>query len=434
MVSQTYSRRRLSIARSGEGDGRQRRHRPDYRIVLIVGILMLIGLVVMYAIGPQRANALNMPDSSTFFVKQFWSVLASIVFFAAISFVSVEFIRKHSYTGLWIGFLLCILLYLVGNVFHIDQLAQNTLGAYRWFNFGPIGTIQPSEVLKFTLLIYTAVFLGKRFREGEINNVRETILPITGVLGAALFIVAYLQKDMGTSIAIFAVVISMLIVSTVSWRIIGVILGVSLVAGVLLILIAPHRRERILTFLSSNSSNLVEDDEDGRDYHIKNAMIALGSGGLLGRGIGQSVQASGYLPEAVNDSIFAILGEIFGFLGTTFVVILFGALLIRILKVSDHLEDMSLRLMVAGVFGWLAAHVIMNIASMIGLLPLTGITLPLVSSGGTSMVFIAGALGLVFHLSRYTSHQAINLSEVKNENSNSRRRVGRTRYSRSGSH
>jgi cell division protein FtsW len=121
------------------------------------------------------------------------------------------------------------------------------------------------------------------------------------------------------------------------------------------------------------------------------------------------------------------MGEIFGFVGLTAILALFTGLLLRLLKILDHIGDMQLKLIVGGVFGWLATHVILNVASMIGIFPLTGITLPLLSFGGTSMLFIAGALGLVFQLSRYTSHRP-NYKETGDENSSSRRGVGRPRY------
>lgn len=186
--------------------------------------------------------------------------------------------------------------------------------------------------------------------------------------------------------------------------------------------------ERIGTFFSGDSAAHNSAEADDTNYHIKNAMIALGSGGMFGRGIGQSIQATGYLPEAVNDSIFAIMGEIFGFVGTTVIIGLFAGLMIRLLRIADHLEDMSMRLAVAGVFGWLAAHVVMNVASMIGMVPLTGITLPLLSSGGSSVIFLAGALGLALQLSRLTAHHPVILKEESDENSRSGRRLGRPRY------
>ena len=182
--------------------------------------------------------------------------------------------------------------------------------------------------------------------------------------------------------------------------------------------------ERIAAFFAGDSA--VNSQDTG--YHIKNAKIAIGTGGLFGVGIGNSVQATGYLPEAINDSVFAIMGETFGFIGLIIILALFTALLMRLLVIADRLPDMWMKLVVIGVFGWLAAHIFLNIAAMIGVAPLTGITLPLLSFGGTSMVFIAGALGLVFQLSAYTDHNVQSKQERDYESTGSRRRVGRSRY------
>ncbi len=151
-----------------------------------------------------------------------------------------------------------------------------------------------------------------------------------------------------------------------------------------------------MTFGSAESSD---------SYHIENAMIAIGTGGLFGVGIGNSVQAMGYLPESINDSVFAVMGETFGFVGLVLVVTCFAVLLMRLLKVANYLEDMEESLIVIGVFAWATAHVVVNIAAMTGIMPLTGITLPLLSYGGTSMLFTATALGIALQLSCYTSRE-----------------------------
>ena len=412
----------------------QRRHRPDYQIVMSMGLLMLLGLVVMYAIGPQRANVLNNAHGTDFYtatyfvVKQVASLAIALVAFAAAAFMPFAKLCKHGWNMVLFALVSSALLFVAGNVLHIDAIATNTLGAYRWFNLGPLGSFQPAELMKFALVIYTGAFLGQRYKQGKINDLQATVYPVVGLTAVLLAIVVVLQKDMGTGVAIASTVMSMLVVSTMNWKTLGKIIAVGMMAGVLLIASAPHRMERISTFFSSGTevSSATEDDNN---YHIKNAMIALGTGGVLGRGIGKSIQATGYLPEAVNDSIFAIMGEIFGFVGTVLIVALFGLLLFRILHTVDRLPDMSMRLAAAGVFGWLLAHVVMNIASMIGLIPLTGITLPLLSFGGTSMVFMSGALGLVFQLSHYTAHKPIDIKEEANANTGSRRRVGGSRYS-----
>ena len=146
--------------------------------------------------------------------------------------------------------------------------------------------------------------------------------------------------------------------------------------------------------------------EDSSDsYHIENAMIAIGTGGFLGVGIGNSVQATGYLPESINDSVFAIMGETFGFVGLVVVLGCFTVLLLRLLKAANYLHDDEESLVMIGIFAWAAAHVVVNISSMTGLIPLTGITLPLLSYGGTSMLFMTAALGLALQLTCYTSRE-----------------------------
>lgn len=412
----------------------QRRHRPDYQVVMFMGMLMLLGLILMYAIGPQRANVLNEVHGTTFYtdtyfvIKQATSLTLAIIAFVVLSRVPFAWLKKYSMRLVQIGLALCALLFIGGNLLHIDAIATNTLGAYRWFNLGALGSFQPAEVLKFALLLYVATFLGKRVQEGRVNELEGTVYPILGISALALGIVVVLQKDMGTGIAMASTIGMMLLISGMSWKILGKIFLTAVIIGSLLIVFVPHRRERLMTFLSGdNAASSTHVEADDTNYHIKNAMIALGTGGLLGLGIGNSIQATGYLPEAINDSVFAIMGEIFGFVGSVLILGLFTALLMRILRITDWLPDISMRLAAAGVFGWLGSHVILNVASMIGLVPLTGITLPLLSFGGTSMVFIAGALGLVYQLSQFTAHGQ--LREVRYEDSSSRRGERGSRYS-----
>jgi len=415
--------------------GGQRRHRPDYRIVLFVGLLMLIGLIVMYAIGPQRANVLNEVHNTTFYtdtyfvIKQLASLGLAIVAFVVMMTIPYETMKRYGLRILQFALGLSALLFVFGNVLNIDAIATNTLGAYRWFNLGVFGSFQPAEALKLALIIYMSGFLAVRYREGKINNMQATVYPMVALAVLVLFVVVVLQKDMGTGIAVASTIFMMLVASGMTWKILSKIVLVGVIAAILLTVFVPHRRERLITFFQGDNASSQSAESDDNNYHIKNAMIALGTGGVAGRGIGQSVQATGYLPEAINDSIFAIMGEIFGFVGTTLIIVLFGALLMQLLRISDHQPDMSMRIAVAGVFGWLCAHVVLNVASMIGLIPLTGITLPLLSFGGTSMILMTGALGLAFQLSRYTAHQPVSLKEAGDENSMRRRGVGGSRYS-----
>lgn len=404
-----------------------RSHRPDYRIVLYMGLLMLLGLVVMYAIGPQRANILNHYYGSNysdtyFFLKQLTSLALAALAFMACAMIPFVFARRYADNVLILGIGLCVLLFLAG----VAQLSITNCanGACRWFELGPLGSLQPAEILKFGMLLYVAGFLGRRIEQGLVNDMAQTILPLIVVLGVGMILTIILQKDMGTGITLISLVASMGVIGGVS-RALGLKLLVGLVVvGVLLIVTSGHRMERLATFLRGDSHDASVAQEE--DYHIKHAKLAIGSGGLFGVGIGNSVQATGYLPEAINDSVFAIMGETFGFVGLVIIIVLFSGLLMRLLKVSDRSSDPWMKLIAAGVFGWLASHIILNIASMIGIFPLTGITLPLLSFGGTSMIFIAAALGLVFQLSRYTSYQD-NKKEMVYAHSRSRRGIGRTR-------
>jgi cell division protein FtsW len=405
--------------------GMVRRHRPDYQIVLFTGLLMMLGLIVMYAIGPQRANVLNNAygtdqyTNTYFFIKQTVSLLLALTAFAITAIVPFQFFRRHAKTLLLIGLGACAVLAVAGMTGL--GIAQCSLGACRWFDLGPLGSLQPAEFLKFGLLLFTAGFLGMRARQGLVNDIQKTLIPLGSILLVAIVFVIGIQKDMGTGIALMAIMAAMMVVAGLSIRTLGLI-GLGLVGlMILMIVIAPHRMERITTFFQGDSASL-----EGANYHIVHAKIAIGSGGFLGVGIGNSIQATGYLPEAINDSVFAIMGETFGFVGLVTIILLFTALLLRLLKVADHLDDMRLKLIVVGVFGWLGAHVILNIAAMIGVFPLTGITLPLLSFGGTSMLFIAAALGLAFQLSRYTNFTS-RVKETGYEDSRSRRGVGRSR-------
>ena len=385
----------------------------------------------MYALGPQRANVMNYAygtnySDTYFFGKQLTSVVIAVMAFSVFYFVPYKwFTGERSKYVLWAGFLSCVLLFLLGSLLHLS-LAKETNGAYRWFYLGGLGSFQPSELLKYGILLFLAGFLGRRASQGKINDVHETLVPVGVISALSLLMIVVLQKDLGTGVSLIAIVLSMIVVSGVDWKIIGKILGVVAFCGLVLIFTSPHRIERVMTFIQGDSHKTASGQED-KNYHIQQARIAIGSGGLLGLGIGKSVQATGYLPEAINDSIFAVMGETFGFVGLMAILALFTALLLSILHVAARLPDTTLRLIVAGIFGWIASHVVLNIAAMTGLMPLTGIPLPLLSYGGTSMLFIAAALSLVFQISKYTSHKVLEEGEGGQDLSG-RRRLRRTRY------
>jgi len=388
---------------------------------------MMLGLIVMYAIGPQRAQVLNQAygfdyDSTYFFVKQAVSLALAVGVFFAVSRVPIWWWQANA-KRLFVAGIIASAVLAIGGWLSLG-FVQCTLGACRWFDLGPLGSLQPAEFLKFGVLLFGAGFLAYRMKQGVVNDLYKTLIPLGAMLLLVALFVIGIQQDMGTGLVILAIVASMVLVSGVSARVGALLAGSGLLLGIVMVLIAPHRLARVATFLQGDNATTAG---DASTYHITHALIAIGSGGPTGVGIGNSVQATGYLPEAINDSVFAIMGETFGFVGLVIVLILFGALLLSLLKVADQLPGSHEKLIVVGVFGWLAAHVVLNVAAMTGVFPLTGITLPLLSFGGTSMVFIAGALGLAFRLSSYTVHSTVNEGE-RYENSRSGRGLGRTRY------
>lgn len=373
-----------------------RRHRPDMLLLVFMCILVLLGLIIIYAISPPlAARAVGDIDPNHFMYRQVLYLLIGAGAFVAAYMIPVDFWRKIHGKLLIGGLILGTLPFLL----QATPVGLCANGACRWLDFGFI-SFQPAEVMKFALVVFLASFLSVRIRQGKINDIQMTVVPVSVVLVAMSFIVIGLQQDLGTGITVLAILLTTLFMAGLSRRLMALILAGVAVLGTLFILIAPHRIERILTFINHSSAT-----EDAMGYHIDQALIAVGSGGLTGKGLGQSIQAFGYLPEAANDSIFAILAEIFGFLGTLAVLAIFAGLLVRLLRIMDRSANMYYKLVMAGVFGWIFSHTVVNIGAMLGIFPLTGITLPFVSFGGTSLLFILAAMGIALQISRYTGHQ-----------------------------
>lgn len=372
-----------------------RKHKSDRIIGVITVILLVFGLVVIYAIGPMRANFMNAAYGSNyskdyFFVHQLISVAISLVAFFVAFKIPFEKMRKVSKWVIVVGLLACAALevfVLIGS-----PLASCQLGACRWINIGSFGSIQPAEILKLGLVFYLAQLVSERKQEGKLEK-NDFWIPFCVVGVLSILFVVYFQQDLGSTVVIVMIMLAILLMSGMSWKKIGITLLVLGAFGVLAILVSPHRMERLLTFTSSEGADT---------YHIDNALLAIGTGGFGGVGVGNTVQATGYLPESINDSVFAVMGETFGFLGLMAVLGCFAILLFRILRLAEFCGEEEHGLIAVGVFAWVATHVVVNIAAMTGLIPLTGITLPLLSYGGTSLMFTSFALGLVLQLSCYT--------------------------------
>lgn len=394
-----------------------RKHRPDYFMAILIFVLSITGMIILFSITPALTGG-DDASSMQFMVKQGAFLAAGVAAFIIMSRIPLDFWRMHGGKIFLVALALCAALPVMG-LLKIPP-AYCTLGACRWFSLGGLGTFQPAEFLKFGTVLFVAGFLAIKYAAGELNSIRKTLLPLGIIVLFALFVIVIMQKDLGTGISLLAIILVQMIVAGVDKKIFLAMLGGLGGLAILSIVLVPHRLARVATFFGQGNETA--------DYHINQAMIALGSGGLTGRGLGQSVQAYGWLPEAIHDSIFAVVGESLGFIGAAAIIICFAVLLRQVIRQVDYLENMYLRLIVAGVFGWVAAHVMLNIGAMTHIIPLTGITLPLVSLGGTSMLFIMSSFGLVFSISKYTMHRKITLKEGNHEDTVGRRRIGRTRY------
>lgn len=366
----------------------QRRHRPDYWLLLLAIALTVVGLIVLYAISPGLAVARKVGDN--YYVnKQLISIGLGIVAFVALSNIPIKFWERMQRPLIIIAAVAALAVRLLG---------EQVNGAYRWIQVGGI-SFQAAELIKFALLIWLASFLVQRIKEGSLNDFKKTLQPILIALALVGFVVGIIQSDFGSTAVMVAMVAAMTFIAGMPMKRVLIIGGIVAIGFLILISGSSYRRDRLMTFMNP------ERDCQNTGYQVCQALITVGSGGMFGLGVANSVQAYGYLPEAANDSIFAILAEKFGFLGVTALVAMFVAFFRRLFKIAERAPDEYSRLLVVGILAWLSTQVLINVGAMMGLLPLKGITLPFISSGGTSLIFVFGALGLVFQISRYTGYR-----------------------------
>ena len=386
-----------------------RRHKPDYWLVTLCALLLAIGLIVVYAISPALSASAHV-GSGYYVDKQLLAIGLSAVAFAITANVPLEKWRA------WYKPLLMIAAFMT-----FVALVMPTNPAYpahRWVRLGSF-SFQSVELLKFAVLIWLAGFLAGRIRDGGIADSVLTLKPLLMAVGAIGAAVAFIQSDLGSTGVIVAMMAAMVYIAGMPMRKVLMIAGIIAVGVVLAVSATPYRRDRLATFLHP------EADCQNAGYQACQALIAVGSGGMIGLGLGRSVQAYGYLPEAANDSIFAIYAEKFGFVGAILLLGLLVGLFARLSRIAERAPDDFSRLVVVGVLAWLSVQALINIGAMIGLLPLKGITLPFISYGGTSVVFVAAAVGLVFQISRYTAFVTPRVSETSRGNNNDYSRDGR---------
>jgi cell division protein FtsW len=376
-----------------------RKHKPDYWLVVIAALLMSIGLVVVYSISP-GLSASRHTSQNYFIIKQLVDVALGVIAFAAASYVPLgawkKLAKPLAVTAI-VGSLLVM-------VTPIDDVYQ----AHRWIRLGGF-SFQVAELIKLALLIGVAAFLSQRWKEGKLADSKATLKPLVILLLAIGIVVAKLQSDLGSAGVMVAMMLMMAFVAGIPLKRAAMIGGLVILLGVIAISSSSYRRDRLAIFLHPQS------DCQNTGYQACQALISVGSGGVLGLGLGYSVQAYGYTPEASNDSIFAIMAEQFGFIGTVAITVVYGVFIARLKRIVEHTADQFRRLLVVGVMAWLSTQMIINVGAMLGLLPLKGITLPLISQGGTSLIFLTAALGIVFQISRYTSYSIVEPKSEFNE-------------------
>lgn len=263
-------------------------------------------------------------------------------------------------------------------------------GAIRWIFIGPF-SLQPSEFLKLGFILYFAAWLSAV--KTQVQSISFGFLPLVIMMGLVGFLLLK-QPDTGTFVTILGAGIAMFIAGGAPWRYVltlgaGVFVGVTILA-----LLRPYVWDRIAVFLNPTL------DPHGAGYQINQSLIAVGSGELFGRGFGQSIQKFNFLPEPTNDSIFAVFSEEFGFLGSAILVALFVFFALRGLALSRRAPDYFSRLTIVGIVILIMGQAFLNIGSMLGILPLTGLPLPFVSHGGTALMVALFSAGLVLNMSR----------------------------------
>ena len=354
----------------------------DKTLLYLILVLVTIGLVFIADISAPQA--LNFFDDRFHFLKQqvVWAGIGLVAMFV-VSFINYNFWKKVATPFFGVAILLLVAVL-------IPAISLHALGARRWISIGSIN-FQPAEVVKLALALYLA-----KVADSNIKKPLAFFLPLAIVCGLIM-----LQPDLGTTLVVgFIGIIQIFVAGVPIMYFIG-----SLVAGivgvVLLILTSPYRRDRLMTFLQVGADPL------GKEYHIRQILLAIGSGGLFGLGIGQSKQKYLFLPEASTDSIFAAIAEELGFIGSFVLILLFAFFLYRAFKIVQNAPDQFSKILSLGIVAWIGGQIILNISAMTALTPLTGIPLPFFSYGGTSLSMILASCGILLNISRYANTKTI---------------------------
>ncbi len=356
----------------------QRRTKVDLPLLISILVLVIFGLIMVY--DASAIQGLNDFKDSLYYIRQqsIWVVLG---IFSMLFFTLFDYKRFKSYSLplVLLSFLMLIAVFIPG-------FGVAGGGAHRWLRLGPI-TVQPAEIIKLTGVIFLAAIFDKKTK----------LMPFLMLVGSVSIVTAVLQKDLGSTIVFVATAVAVYFAAGAPiWHfLVSIPFGV--VGLLALIVTSTYRSKRILAFLDPFS------DVQGFTYHIAQVLIALGSGGLFGLGLGHSRQKFEYIPEVSTDSIFGIVGEELGFVGATLLIVLFAIVVMRGLRISQNCRDNFGKILSLGLTFWLGIQVVINLSSMTALLPLTGVPLPFISYGGSALVANLTAVGILLNISKQES-------------------------------
>jgi cell division protein FtsW len=350
----------------------------DQKLVVLVTLgLVAFGLVMVYS-ATSASAALGDGDPMSYLKRQSVYALIGVVAMAALARFDYHRLRYLAAPLLLASLGLCLAVLLV---------APEINGARRWFLLGP-ASFQPSELAKLALCLFAALYLA---RHPTPRNLGELTRPL-GLVTAALCGLILLEPDLGTTISLCAMMLAILLVAAVPVRLLVVAAALAAGVGLVAIWAEPYRRARIFSFLDPWS------DAQGSGFQIVQAMIGIGSGGITGEGLGEGVQKVLYLPEAHTDMIFAVVGEELGLVGSAAVIVAFGVFAFAGFRIALRCRDPFGKLLAAGLTALVCGQATINLAAVLGIAPLTGIPLPFVSYGGSSLVVLLAGVGILLNI------------------------------------
>lgn len=375
---------RFSFFQSSQG-------KPDYFFVGAFFLLLLIGIVILSS-ASAVVSYQKFGTQNYYLIHQIlFGLLPGLILFTITSRIDYHVWQKFSVAFLAISVLLLMLVFFPGIGFEYG-------GARRWIHLGSF-LFQPSEIVKLTFLLYLASWLSSKGKK-NLQDFSYGFLPFIVLIGTIAFLIIA-QPDVGTMAVIAAIAFTMYFIGGAPVPHLAVAGGAALALFVVLINTAAYRLKRFMTFLNPEADPL------GVGYHINQALLAIGSGGLFGRGFGHSRQKFAYLPEVTGDSIFAIAAEELGFFFGVFLLGLYVFIAYRGLKIARNAPDDFGRFVAVGVTAWIIFQAFINIGAMLSLLPLTGIPLPFVSYGGSSVLVCLTGIGILVNISRHAKRNSV---------------------------